>query len=77
MPPSKLNLLLVGIRSSARHHLAQLELLGEFTAQLGQLGHERFGNADDGFFGSDGAVGLDAELDGGEEGVGDWGGVVS
>lgn len=72
---SKLNLLLalVGIRSSARHHLAQLEFLGEFTAQLGQLGHEGFGDADDGFFGGEGAVGLDAELDGGEERVGDWG----
>lgn len=79
VPQSKLNLLLalVGIRSRARHHLAQLELLGEFTAQLSQLGHEGFGDADDGFFGGEGAVGLDAELDGGEEGVGDWGGVVS
>lgn len=76
---SKPNLLLalVGIGSSARHHLAQLEFLGELAAQLAQLGDEGFGDADDGFFGGDGAVGLDAELDGGEEGVGDWGGVVS
>lgn len=65
-------LLLVGVGSSTSHHLAQLEFLGEFTAQLAQLGHEGFGDADDGFFRGEGAVGLDAELDGGEEGMGNW-----
>lgn len=76
---SKLNLLLalVGVGSSTRHHLAQLEFLGELAAQLAQLGHEGFGDPDDSFFGGERAVGLDAELDGGEEGVGNWGGVVS
>lgn len=63
-------LALVGVGSSACHHLAQLEFLGELTAQLAQLGHEGFGDPNDSFFGGEGAVGLDTELDGGEEGVG-------
>lgn len=68
---------MVGVGSSASDHLPQLEFLGELAAQLPQLGHEGFGGRDDDFFGGDGAVGLDAELDGGEEGVGNWVGGVS
>lgn len=64
---------LVRVCRGTGNHLAQLVLLGELPAQLAQVGEERARRGDDGFFGGEGAVGLDAELDGGEEGVGDWG----
>jgi hypothetical protein len=69
--PRSILLMARGVRGGAGNHLAQLELLGEFAAQLAELGKEGFRGRDDGFLGRERAVGLDAELDGREEGMGD------
>jgi hypothetical protein len=53
-------------------HLLQLELLGELLVELLQLGDELAASLDDGGFGSDLAVGVNAELEGGEERVRDF-----
>jgi hypothetical protein len=53
-------------------HLLQLEFLGELLVELLQLGDELAASLDNGGFGSDLAVGVDAELEGGEERVRDF-----
>ena len=52
-------------------HLLQLELLGELLVELLEFGDEFAAGLDNGGFGSDFAVGVDAELEGGEERVRD------
>lgn len=58
------------IKSAVRHvgsHLLQLELLGELLVEFLELGDELTAGLDQGRLGGDLAVGVDAELKGGEQ----------
>lgn len=54
----------------ATDHLAQLIFLGEFTAKGVEVGNEQLAGVDQGFLRGALAIGLDAELEAGKEGVG-------
>ncbi len=53
-------------------HLAQLVLLGKFSAQNLKISNQRLAAVDQGLPGGQLAVGLDAKLELGEEGVRNW-----
>lgn len=62
------------VKSAVRHvgsHLLQLELLGELLVEFLELGDELTAGLDQGRLGGDLAVGVDAELEGGEQRVRD------
>jgi hypothetical protein len=61
-------ILLLLLRAFA-NDLSQLPLLGELAAKITEVFNEIFAGLNDGFFGRDFAVGLDAEFEGGEEWV--------
>lgn len=55
-----------------RNHLPELKLFRELPAELSEIGNKLLGALHDGFLRRDGAVGLHAEFDFGEERVWDW-----
>lgn len=57
---SSVILLALCIRPAGLDHAAQLELSGELLAEVGEVLHEALDDLDQGFFGRDGAVRLDA-----------------
>jgi hypothetical protein len=64
---------LIACRSSiTTNHLTKLVLLGELSAEDFEVMNQGLGALDQGILGADDAVGLNAELKLGEEGVGNW-----
>lgn len=58
--------------SGIRNHLPELKFLRELPAELSEIRNKLLGALHEGFLRRDGAVGLHAEFDFGEEWVWDW-----